>query len=312
MTIKMKKIVAMMAVGTGMALLLSACASKKNVMSGSVPTTTASSTAKPTSGSVGTTANTQPTAPSDKVMVATTDYLKKVIDNRVTAKNIVSDMTFNIKVGSKDITVPGALRMRRDEVIRLQLFVPLLGTEVGRLEFSPNRVLIVDRLHKEYIEADYTQLDFLKNNDLNFYSLQALFWNQLAVPGKNTIEASDFQQFSVSDKNVRLVKDNMNYNWTTAANGQIVMTNISYATAKSGASSLLWMYSDFRPLGVSQFPAHQDFTFSTSASKQLKTVKVSLDLDNVKDKGDWDVKTEVSSKYKKVEAADILGKLLKF
>ena len=43
-----------------------------------------------------------------------------------------------------------------------------------------------------------------------------------------------------------------------------------------------------------------------------KTVKVTLDLDNVKDKGDWDVTTTVSSKYKKVEAADILGKLLKF
>ena len=289
-------------------MMTAACASKKNVVT-EMPLPTGTS-----SGNVTTPTTTQPTPakPVDQPLASTTDFLKKVLDNRVTAKNIVSDMTFNIKIGSKDITVPGSLRMRRDEVIRIQLFVPLLGTEVGRLEFSPNRVLIIDRLHKEYIEADYTQLDFLKNNDLNFYSLQALFWNQLAVPGKNSIEKSDYQRFSIEGKSIKLTQDNMTYNWATAPTGQIVMTNINYATAKSGASSLLWMYSDFKPLGIAQFPAHQDFTFTTSATKQLKTVKVKLDLDNVKDKNDWDVTTTVSSKYKKVEAAEILGKLLKF
>ncbi len=52
--------------------------------------------------------------------------------------------------------------MRKVEVIRIQLFIPILGTEVGRLEFTPNYVLIIDHLHKEYIKADYTQVDFLK------------------------------------------------------------------------------------------------------------------------------------------------------
>ena len=306
-----KKSLIIKSLAFGLMMMTAACASKKNLVT-ETPTTAQTGTGT-SSGKV-TTTTTKPTSTKldDQVLVSTTDYLKKVIDSRVTAKNIVSDMTFNIKIGSKDITVPGSLRMRRDEVIRLQLFVPLLGTEVGRLEFSPDRVLIIDRLHKEYIEADYTQLDFLRNNDLNFYSLQALFWNQLAVPGKNIVEKSDYQRFSVDGKNIKLTQDYMTYNWATAATGQIVMTNINYATAKSGASSLLWMYSDFKPLGIGQFPAHQDFQFTTSATKQLKTVKVTLDLDDVKDKGDWDVKTTVSSKYKKVEAAELLGKLLKF
>ncbi|MBR3123096.1 MAG: DUF4292 domain-containing protein, partial [Prevotella sp.] len=249
----------------GLTLVFASCASKKNIVKDPIVPKTTSSTQPPT--------QTKADAPIDKPMVTTVDHLKKIIDNGVSAKNIVTDMTFNIKIGSKDISVPGSLRMRRDEVIRLQLFVPLLGTEVGRIEFSPDRVLIVNRLHKEYIEADYTQLDFLKNNDLNFYSLQALFWNQLAVPGKNGVDMSDFAQFNVDGTNVKLTRGNMTYNWTTAANGQIVMTNINYASASSGASSLLWMYSNFRPLGVGQFPLHQDFQFTTTATKKLKTVK---------------------------------------
>lgn len=58
-----------------------------------------------------------------------------------------------------------------------------MGSEVGRLEFTPDYVLVIDRMHKEYLKGDYNQLDFLRDNGLNFYSLQALFWNQALPPG---------------------------------------------------------------------------------------------------------------------------------
>lgn len=294
----------------GLILLLASCASKKAAVQNDVVTPGKTGVSSKT-GASGNSGNAATTTKTDASLLTAT-YLKKVVDQRVAAKNVVGNMSFNIKMGDKDITVPGSVHMRRDEVIRLQLFVPLLGTEVGRVEFSPNRVLVVDRMHKEYVEADYTQLDFLKNNGLNFYSLQALFWNQLMVPGQKDVSESDFAKFSLDGKNVKLANGNMTYNWTTMATGQIVMANASYASAKNGASSLLWMYSDFKPLGTKQFPAHQDFQFSTTSSKQLKTVKVTIDMEDVKDKSDWDVKTTLSSKYKKVEATDVLGKLLRF
>lgn len=91
----------------------------------------------------------------------------------------------------KSITLPGALRMRRDQVIRLQIFIPYIGTEAARIEFTPDYVLVVDRLHKQYVKGDYNQLDFLRNNGLSFYSLQALFWNQLMLPGTNRVSEGD-------------------------------------------------------------------------------------------------------------------------
>ena len=111
-------------------------------------------------------------------------FVQKVSDNQVYTRNIVGNMSFTLQAGDKDITVPGKLSMRKDEIIRIQLFIPILGTEVGRLEFTPDHVLIIDRLHKEYIKADYTQVDFLKKQGISFYSLQALFWNQLLLPGE--------------------------------------------------------------------------------------------------------------------------------
>ena len=149
-------------------MLLAACGAKKNL----VKTTNTTTTTTVTTSRTGTNTEMQKLA-----------FLQKVADNSVYAKNIVGDMKFNLVIGDKNITATGALRMRKNEVIRIQLFIPLLGTEVGRLEFTPNYVLVIDRLHKEYVKADYNQLDFLKNNGLNFYSLQALFWNQLFLPG---------------------------------------------------------------------------------------------------------------------------------
>ena len=60
-------------------------------------------------------------------------FVQKVSDNQVYTKNIVGNMSFTLQAGDKDITVPGKLSMRKDEIIRIQLFIPILGTEVGRL-----------------------------------------------------------------------------------------------------------------------------------------------------------------------------------
>ena len=125
---------------------------------------------------------------------STLAFVQKVSDNRVYAQNIVANMTFTIDYGEKNISAPGSLRMRKDKMIRLQLFIPLIGTEVGRIDFTPDYVLVVDRLHKQYVKGGYSQLDFLRDNGLDFYSLQSLFWNQLLLPGTKKIGESDLRQ----------------------------------------------------------------------------------------------------------------------
>ena len=111
---------------------------------------------------------------SQQPVTTALSFVQKVSDNQIYAKNIVGSMSFSLQAGDKDVTVPGSLHMRKDEVIRIQLFIPLLGTEVGRLEFTPDYVLVIDRLHKEYIKAGYSEVDFLQQQGITFYSLQAL------------------------------------------------------------------------------------------------------------------------------------------
>ena len=47
-------------------------------------------------------------------------FVQKVSDNQVYTKNIVGNMSFSLQAGDKDVTVPGKLSMRKDEIIRIQ------------------------------------------------------------------------------------------------------------------------------------------------------------------------------------------------
>lgn len=243
-------------------------------------------------------------------------FVQKVSDNQVYAKNIVGSMSFNIQAGDKDITVPGSVHMRKDEVIRLQLFIPLIGSEVGRIEFTPDYVLVIDRIHKEYIKADYSQLDFLKKNGLTFYSLQALFWNQLLIPGAQRVTESDLKKFDVVFNNlssnlVSFNSGNISYTWNAdAATGQINTADVVYSHAAHGTSKLNWQYSNFKSVGVKNFPATQTFTMSSSAVKGGATLQVTLKMNEVKTDDNWETHTIPSDKYKKVEAEDVFSKIL--
>ena len=280
-------------------LVLASCGSKRAIIQDSTITHQAS-TQQPTTG------------------VQKITFLQKVSDHQVYAKNIVGNMTFTLKAGNKDdISVPGSIHMRKDVVIRLQLSMPLIGSEVGRLEFTPTYVLVVDRIHKQYVKADYHELDFLQQNGLNFYSLQALFWNQLLLPGAQKVSEGDLEKFDVNAHvggdllPVTLTHNNMHYQWdANRTTGRIVSAIIKYVSKDHGVSTLNWKYNDFKAVGTKMFPASQTFDFTTTASKKIQKMEVTIEMNGVRTDSDWDPETSVSNKYKKVEPKDVLGKLL--
>lgn len=288
---KIKNILFAVALG-GMTMAMAGCGSKKSATEG-----TSSTVDKHNGGNVQALA-----------------FVQKVANQKVGTQNIVGKMSLNVQMGSKNITVPGSLHMRYGEVIRIQAFIPLLGSEVGRIEFTPDYVLVIDRMHKEYIKEDYNKVDFLKNNGLNFYSLQALFWNQLFMPGTASISDANLLDFGVTEagnsKNITLKKGNLNIVWNADnANGRISTAKATYSSLTQGKSSLNWTYSNFKAVAGKMFPAYQKFTFATTAIKNQSNISLTIDMDGVKTDSKWEAKSEISKKYKKIEATDVFGKL---
>ena len=242
------------------------------------------------------------------------NYVRRVSDNAVYADNIVSKIKFSLNTGKNDITVAGSLRMKKDEVIRIQI-TPLGIMEAGRLEFTKDYVLLVDRIHKEYVKASYSDVDFLQKNGLDFYALQALFWNQLFVPGEQKITDSSLKNFSAKllggeATDVSLTHGKMSYVWSTDSKSALINSvTAKYAGGTNGNTSVNCKYSSFRNMGAKQFPTDILLTLSTNAIKNANKMSLRLQLNSLANESGWETKTAVSSKYTQVSVQELLNKL---
>ena len=196
------------------------------------------------------------------------------------------------------------LRMKKGEVIQLSV-APLLGIEVARLEISPERILAVDRLHKQYVEVSFEDLNRMANLNLSFNVLQSLFMNEIFLPGKETVEVYDLHRFRMtSEGNYALwkVKDTkkLAYSFrTTADKGWLENTSV----ALSGTPyALNWTYGEFCKLGAAYFPQHILAELMGSG----KTYSLDMKLSRMSVGEDWETRTSLSSKYKKIELATLL------
>lgn len=283
------------------ALMLTACGTQKQALSTTKGTVAASKTV-------------EKSAEQQQL-----DYLDKVNSNASYQKNISADIVFRTSQNNgKEISLPGMLRMRKDEVIRLTLQVPLLGTEVGRLEFTKDYVLIVDRIHKQYVKANYDQVSFLRDNGITFYSLQALFWNRLLLPGQTTVNYTDLEKFKADlsaagqQVPVTISDGKLKYTWTTErSSGLIDKAQVDYTSKGHGTSTLTWNYSKFNNFGSKMFPYSNVLTIVTPATGKTKTLNASFEINSISTASDWDATTTLSNKYKQVSVEEVLGQLTK-
>ena len=242
-----------------------------------------------------------------------TDFVGQVRENQQTAKFITSKVKFSVEVGPQKLTLTGNLKMRRNDVIRLQLMA--FGfVEAGRLEFTKDYVLIMDRINKQYLKASYRQVDFLRNSGLNFTALQALFWNELFKPnqGSDAViidkNAASFSTIESGDDMIISLEDGkMDYSWLASKNTAIIrMANILYKDRFNGNTQLNWDYSDFEVFSRKMFPKKHLITLTTPD----KEVKLGMTLNYLGSDTEWEARTEVSNKYREVTVDEILRRFM--
>ena len=269
-----------------MPLLISSCGSKKKALVESQPKTTTSST-------------------QENV------FIEKVQNNAQTINFITSKVKFTVEYDNQDIALTGNLRMKRDDVIRLQLMA--FGfVEAARLEFTKDYVLIMDRINKLYLKAPYKQIDFLRNSGINFFTLQALFWDELFMPNRSTLSEDDLKKFSANldgeDVVISLEDGKLNYSWlANEKTGLISMANILYKDRFNGNTQLNWDYQSFTRLdNKSKFPNKMNVTLTTPK----KELKLGMVLNYITHETEWETRTSVSNKYREVTVEEILRRFM--
>ena len=236
--------------------------------------------------------------------------LDKLNKSKLSQQFLTSKIKFKAVLGNHDVSLTGNLKMKRNDVIRLQLMA--FGfVEAARLEFTPDYVLIVDRVNKQYLKVPYNYIDFLRNSGINFYTLQALFWNELFVPGEKSIEASQLSQYTTSTVDNQLVvaleREPMSYKWLADEGvSHIKMANILYTDKYRGNSQLNWDYQNFETSNGVTFPMKQVVNLMLPKT----TAEITLTLNYLGKEDDWETRTTLSDKYRQVKIDDLMHRIL--
>lgn len=236
------------------------------------------------------------------------EHLSTVEANRSTQKHLTAKVRVEASVDGKTVKTNGTLRMKRDDVIQLSLSDPLLGAlEVGRMEFTKTRVLIIDKVNKQYIDVPYSDVGFLKNANIDFYTLQALFWNEVFEPGSKQLRVSDFtfeDRVNIIDLNY---KDKMlAYRFSTQRDsGLLIQTEITGAA--NNGYKFDFTYDGWQDFEGKQFPKQMVMSFVMGG----QTTSLSLDLSSLKNTSDWVARSTVSDKYTKADPEKIFKMLVK-
>ena len=245
------------------------------------------------------------------------NFISSVKDNAQSTKFLTSKVKFSVEVGPQKITLTGNLKMKRDDVIRLQLMA--FGfVEAGRIELPKDYVLIMDRINKQYLKAPWMSVDFLRNSGMNFQTLQALFWNELFRPNQTALVKTNDKQVidsianyniieSGDDMIISLEEGKMDYSWLASRQEAIIrMANILYKDRFNGNTQLNWDYDQFKKLNKRPFPHKSAITLTTPE----KEVKLGMTLNYIGADTEWETRTEISNKYREVSVDDILRRFM--
>ena len=238
------------------------------------------------------------------------EYMGKILSHAERWEAVTAKMSVSLKLNGKNTgKVNGTLRIKRGEVIQMS-FTPFLGIEVGRAEISPEGLLVIDRMNKRYVQVGFDELKRRTSVDLSYPILEALFLNEMFLPGKEGLTMRDKSSFdwTVALPEVVLsAKRTKTFGYqfrTEAPEGWLKQSHIGLTGT---AYALNWMYDAFQPLEQSVFPTYMHVSFE--GGKKTNTATFSLSRLSVNT--DWETRTEVSKKYQKVELEEVIKMLVK-
>lgn len=98
-------------------------------------------------------------------------------------------LTIPNKDGS--ISVNGTMKLVSGQRMQLSFLMPILRSEVARIEITPDDILVVDRMGKRYVKASRSELKDVLPKKVNFASLEKMLFKASEPGAKASLTGRD-------------------------------------------------------------------------------------------------------------------------
>ena len=216
----------------------------------------------------------------------------------------VQELTASLSLNLKGTKVNGQIRMRRDRSI--QISASMLGlVEVARVEFLPDMVVVMDRVHNVYSVCHYADVPYRNELGLDFAVVQSFLWNRIFSPGSADLtDASSRLHVERTDAQGTVFIRDMECGYQFMSDGKQRLNAVS----KEGSGySFKIDYNDFTAVSGSwNYPLGWAAVIKTSDSE----INISGKMSSVStDNKNWPDRTQVSRRMKQVSLDELLDML---
>ena len=217
--------------------------------------------------------------------------------------DVTARMSVLASYGDKQLPLKGNLRMRRGEVIQVA-FTAMGMVEIARVELTPKKAYLIDRVSKQYAEASFKDLPAV-GDYLNYSLIEALLWNELFLPGQDDI-SSALSQFTTENKGSSLLivpqKQQELKCQFTADNDY---RHLRQARLQFGKWVSTWDYAAYQRIDAESFPA----SITATLEREQQRASAEFTFTNIAfDDTSWLPRTNISN-YSQVSLDDFLSRL---
>lgn len=237
------------------------------------------------------------------------DVVQSINDNCVTEPCISAKINLSISAASKSARVGGSLRMKRNDVVQISL-VALGLMEVGRLELTPDYMMVVDRINHQYVKCGYDEVDLFRGAGIDFYTFQSLFWEELFVlDGNGEVPSGSSYSLRTDAESVQLVNSqNRNVALTFVVNtAKRLVGETIFSSTETADPVLKWRYDEWGKLGEQDFPGTMKISFALPNNSVEATFRIS----SVKPDSSWETRTEINkNRYSEISLQAAFNRIM--
>lgn len=128
------------------------------------------------------------------VLLLTACKSSRTVVSTITPKEsryLSSKLQVNIPGGGGSMTATGTMKLKEGERVQISVLMPIIRTEIARLELTPDDVLLIDRMNKRYVRATREELKEVLPKDVEFSQLEKLLFTASLPSGRKDFNGKE-------------------------------------------------------------------------------------------------------------------------